>query len=347
MENAPRVWLWRDREYGSQFFPPFSLLLFFLLLQKPPSIGYPYSERSSRQTTGNTDIVKVVGSTDTPVKIYVMVNHVSPHLLCINKRLRNLELIDPVFHWIGPSGKTISENSYLKITTTGSLIFYNFKKDMSGVYTCSLSYKLTVEDMEKTVQLKYTIYAYIASNFYYEFTARYHSAPCHNIYNTAFEKKLLQILSKLIADLSCEVTLVKSECHHVKMQRAGIQNELFFTFSVIAIEKGTKGTDACTDSSCEPTKRLNKAQNLIKRFFVHQVEVLEKRSEPLPEIYFIEGTLQMVGIDRCNPGYGINALTHPDCADCCVICAPGTFNPRIGIHCLQCNRSHAFGATKC
>ncbi|KAB0341613.1 hypothetical protein FD754_018539 [Muntiacus muntjak] len=75
------------------------------------------------------------------------------------------------------------------------------------------------------------ISAYREPHYYYQFTARYHAAPCNSIYNISFEKKLLQILSKLVLDLSCEVSLLKSECHRVKMQRAGLQNELFFTFS--------------------------------------------------------------------------------------------------------------------
>lgn len=73
--------------------------------------------------------------------------------------------------------------------------------------------------------------AYREPHFHYQFTARYHAAPCNSIYNISFEKKLLQILSKLVLDLSCEISLLKSECHRVKMQRAGLQNELFFTFS--------------------------------------------------------------------------------------------------------------------
>lgn len=47
------------------------------------------------------------------------------------------------------------------------------------------------------------------------------------------------------------------------------------------------------------------------------MEVSRKSSEPLPEIYYIEGTLQMVWVDRCYPGYGMNALIHPDCPECC------------------------------
>ena len=62
---------------------------------------------------------------------------------------------------------------------------------------------------------------------------------------------------------------------------------------------------------------LSQAKNLIERFFNQQVEVLGRRAEPLPEIYYIEGTLQMVWINRCFPGYGMNILKHPRCPECC------------------------------
>ncbi|XP_023373633.1 zona pellucida-binding protein 1 isoform X1 [Otolemur garnettii] len=238
------------------------------------------------------------------------------------------------------------ENSTAQITSTGSLIFQNFEESMSGVYTCFLEYKPTVEEIVKNLQLKYVMYAYREPHYFYQFTARYHAAPCNSIYNISFEKKLLQILSKLVLDLSCEISLLKSECHRVKMQRAGLQNELFFTFSVSSLDT-EKGPKPCTDRNCEASSRLTKAKNLIERFFNQQVEVLGRRAEPLPEIYYIEGTLQMVWINRCFPGYGINVLQHPKCPECCVICSPGSYNPRDGIHCLQCNSSMMYGAKAC
>ncbi|XP_072454234.1 zona pellucida-binding protein 1 isoform X2 [Notamacropus eugenii] len=311
--------LLRCRRRSSKYLPPFPLLLLlFLHLQASPSI-----------------------------KIYVMLHHKSPHILCVTKRLRNVELIDPTFRWHAPIGNAAPENSSVKVTESGSLIFHNFTEEMSGIYTCSLSYKRTAEELEKTLQLKYVVYAYSNPSFSYQFSVRYHSAPCGSIYNVSFEKKMLQILRKLVDDLSCEMKLLKSECHHVKMQRAGLQNELFFTFSVIPIENGTEEVDECTDSSCDPVERLDKAKSLIERFFIQQVEVLEERLEPLPEIYYIEGTLKTVWITHCNPGYGMNALVHPKCPDCCVICSPGSFNPRSGTHCLQCNISMVYGARKC
>ncbi|KAK9396632.1 ZPBP: Zona pellucida-binding protein 1, partial [Crotalus adamanteus] len=130
-------------------------------------------------------------------------------------------------------------NESVTISSTGTLLFQHFKSYMSGIYTCSLVFKPTTEQEEKSYLIKYVIYAYSDPNFYYEFTARYHSAPCNSIYNTSFEKKLLQILAKLVVELACEVSLQKSECHHVKMQRAGMQNELFFTF------KGKTSVKSC------------------------------------------------------------------------------------------------------
>ncbi|XP_076975027.1 zona pellucida-binding protein 1 isoform X1 [Tamandua tetradactyla] len=293
-----------------------TLLLFLsaVFVRAPPSVGYLV--RIPRAFRLTQDLVKIVGSPNFPVKVYVMLHQKSPHLLCSTQRLRNSELIDPSFQWHGPRGKIVSENSTAQVTTTGSLIFQNFEESLSGVYTCFLEYKPTVEEIVKSVQLKYLVYAYREPHYYYQFTARYHAAPCNSIYNISFEKKLLQILSKLVLDLSCEISLLKSECHRVKMQKAGLQNELFFTFSVSSLDT-EKGSKACTDHNCESSKRLSKAKNLIERFFNQQVEVLGRRAEPLPEIYYIEGTLQMVWINRCFPGYGMNPLIHPGCPECC------------------------------
>nr|XP_031300824.1 zona pellucida-binding protein 1 [Camelus dromedarius] len=311
---------------------------------RPPSVGDLL--RLPRGFRYTQDSAKIVGSPGFPVKVYVLLHRKSPHVLCVTQQLRNSELVDPSFQWHGPKGKIVSENSTTQITSTGSLVFQNFEESMSGVYTCFLQYKPTVEAVVRNLPLKYVIYAYREPHSYYQFTARYHAAPCNSIYNISFEKKLLQILSKLVLDLSCEVSLLKSECHRVKMQRAGLQNELFFTFSVSSVDTD-KGPKPCTGHNCESSKRLAKAKNLIERFFNQQVEVVGRRAESLPEIYHIEGTLQMVWINRCFPGFGINVLKHPKCPECCVICSPGSYNPRDGTHCLQCNGSLVFGAKAC
>ncbi|XP_054046543.1 zona pellucida-binding protein 1 [Rissa tridactyla] len=302
------------------------------------------SKRFLRRAALRQNSLKIVGSVVFPVKVYVKLNHNSPRILCLTNHLRNLELIDPKFQWNAPGGGLSSENSSVEISPTGTLILRNFK--LSGVYTCSIFYKLTAMQPYKNLSIKYLIYAYSDPKAYYEFTARYHAAPCNNYYNAYFERTLIQILNKLVDELSCEVTLIKAECHHVKMQRGGLQNEIFFTFSVASLDR-EKHNRLCQESACDAFHRLNKAKHLIERFFKQQVEVSRKSSEPLPEIYYIEGTLQMVQIDRCYPGYGINALIHPDCPQCCVVCSPGSYNPSNGIHCLRCDSSLIYGATKC
>ncbi|XP_064361544.1 zona pellucida-binding protein 1 [Dromaius novaehollandiae] len=314
------------------------------------SITELYSVQSSKtflRSAGPGDSsLKIVGSIVFPVKVYVKLNQNSPRILCVTNRLRNSELIDPVSQWHGPSGNILSENSSVKISPTGTLIFRHFKSSQSGVYACSLVYKLTAEQPVKNLIMKYLIYAYSDPNYYYEFTVRYHAAPCNSIYNSSFEKTLLQLLSQLVAELSCEVTLIKSECHHVKMQRAGLQNEIFFTFSVASLDK-EQNNRPCQQSTCDTSERLSKARYLIENFFKQQAEITRNGSEPLPEIYYIEGTLQMVWVDRCYPGYGMNPVRHPDCPDCCVVCSPGSYNPSNGIHCLPCNKSFTYGATEC
>ncbi|NXS74597.1 ZPBP1 protein, partial [Pandion haliaetus] len=239
-------------------------LLFYLLTVQP-------SKRVLRSAGPRHSSLKIVGSVILPVKVYVKLNHNSPRILCLTNHLRNLELIDPIFQWNGPGGGLSSENSSVQISPTGTLILRDF--NLSGVYTCSIVYKLTARQPDKNLVIKYLIYG----------------------------KLPIQ---------------VSSECHHVKMQRGGLQNEIFFTFSVASLDR-EKHNKLCQQSACDATHRLNKAKRLIERFFKQQVEVSRKRSEPLPEIYYIEGTLQMVWVDRCYPGYGMNAVVHPDCPECC------------------------------
>ncbi|XP_045684846.1 zona pellucida-binding protein 1 [Phyllostomus hastatus] len=306
------------RAAGFPLFRAAVLLLCAFAAQAPPAVGQLI--RLPRGFHLSKDVLKIVGSPNSPVKVYVMLHQRSPHILCVTRRLRNSELIDPLFQWHGPEGKVISENSTTHITSTGSLVFQDFEESMTGVYTCFLEYKPTVEEVVKNLQLKFIVYAYREPRFYYQFTARYHAAPCNSVYNVSFENKLLQILSKLVHDLSCEVALLKSECHHVKMQKAGFQNELFFKFAVSCVDT-EKEPKPCEDLNCDYSRRLSKAKNLIERFFNQQVTVLGRRAEPLPEIYYIEDTLQMVWINRCFPGYGINTMKHPKCPECCGRCA--------------------------
>ncbi|KAM9285915.1 LOW QUALITY PROTEIN: zona pellucida-binding protein 1 [Cariama cristata] len=236
---------------------------------------------------------------DKSLRVYVKLEHNSPRILCLTNHLQNLELIDPIF-WNGPGGGLSSENSGVQISPSGTSILRQF--NLSGVYTCSIVYKLTAMQFDKNLVIKYIIYGYFIlveiysdPKNYYEFAAQYHTAPCNSSHNISFEKALLQILSKLVAELSCEVTLIKSEYHCVKTQRGGLQNEIFFTFSdcvlLQLLPERENHNRLCQQSACDAFHRLNKAKHLIKTFFKQQVEVRRKSSEPLPEIYYIEGTL--------------------------------------------------------
>ncbi|XP_066485291.1 zona pellucida-binding protein 1 [Tiliqua scincoides] len=305
--------------------------------------GTPQDPHSSKI---DPTTLKVVGSTNLPVKVYVKLTHNSPRILCLTNHLRNSELIDPIFQWHGPGGDLVTENQTMKISPTGTLLFRHFKDDLSGVYTCSLVFKPNTEEAEKNYLIKYIVYAYSDPNSYYEVSARYHAAPCNSIYNTSFVKKMLQALGQIIAKLSCEITLQKSECHRVKMQRAGLQNQIFLTFLVSHLD-ADKARSSCQKNTCDVSRRLRKAKDIIEKFFNQQIELVVKKTSPLPEVYFIEGTLQIVWVNHCVAGYGINPLLHPHCPNCCVICSPGSYNPREGVHCLPCAKSLEYGAKHC
>ncbi|XP_010006668.1 PREDICTED: zona pellucida-binding protein 1, partial [Chaetura pelagica] len=318
------------------------LLLVLLLLQAPPAVQS--SKTYLRSVGSRHDSLKIEGSVVSPVKVYVRLYHDSPRILCLTNNLRNLELIDPIFQWYGPGGRLSSENSNVQISPTGTLVLRHF--NMSGVYTCSIVYKLTSMQPDRNLVMNYSIYAYSDPEMYYEFTARYHAAPCNSSRNTCFEKKLLKKLSQLVAEFSCKVTLINSECHNLKMQRAGGQSVIFFTFSVACLSR-EKHNRLGQRRACDTSHRLRKAKELIQIFFNKQLKFSREGSEPLSEIYYIEGTLRTVLVDRCYPGYGMNPLMHPDCPECCVACSPGSYNPSNGTHCLQCDSSLVYGATNC
>ncbi|KAM6281305.1 LOW QUALITY PROTEIN: zona pellucida-binding protein 1 [Porphyrio hochstetteri] len=256
--------------------------------------------------------LSVAGASYTSVKVYVKLNHNSPCILCLTNHL-NLELIDPIFQWNGLSGGLSSKNGSVQISPTGTLTLRHF--NLSGLYTCSVVYKLTAMQPDKKHIIKYLIYAYSDPKMYYEFMAQYGTAPCNSSLNTCFEEALLEILKDLVAKVSCEVTLIKPECHHVKMQRGGLQNEIFFMFSVASLDREIHNR-RCQQSACDVSHRLNKAKYITERFFEKQVESPRESSEPLPEIYDTEGTLRAVVVDGCYPGYGVNTLTHPGCPEC-------------------------------
>ncbi|MEE6465597.1 hypothetical protein FKM82_006611, partial [Ascaphus truei] len=188
------------------------------------------------------------------VHVYVKLNHNTPHILCLTEHLRDVELQDPLYQWHGPLGQSLPDSTNVVVTATGTLLIRNFKEEMSGMYRCTLHYSPSEKKNEKKYFLEYIISAYIEPNFNYEFSVRYHSAPCESPLNTAFQKKMLELLKKLVQDLTCEVILLRGECHQVKMQRAGLQNELFFLFSVICGPGTYNPQDGIHCLHCNSTK---------------------------------------------------------------------------------------------
>ncbi|POI27681.1 hypothetical protein CIB84_008569, partial [Bambusicola thoracicus] len=75
-------------------------------------------------------------------KVYVKLDHSSPHILCVTNRLRNSELIDPVFRWNGPSGYLSSEEKTMETSDfhlTGLNLFLK---------TASLISQVVVPDLD-------------------------------------------------------------------------------------------------------------------------------------------------------------------------------------------------------
>lgn len=56
------------------------------------------------------------------------------------------------------------ENSSVQISPTGTLILRHFKSHLSGVYNCSLRFKLTATQPDKKLLLKYVIYGKLSTS---------------------------------------------------------------------------------------------------------------------------------------------------------------------------------------
>ncbi|XP_067869136.1 zona pellucida-binding protein 2-like isoform X2 [Heterodontus francisci] len=103
-------------------------------------------------------IKEVYGNSNKPVKVYVKMYHDSPALLCTTQELSEKELVDPYFIWVGPSGRNIKGEPYVRISETGRLILKAFDKSMSGDYTCTVSYKDVEKNKEIFLDMKFSIY---------------------------------------------------------------------------------------------------------------------------------------------------------------------------------------------
>ncbi|XP_048413696.1 zona pellucida-binding protein 1-like [Stegostoma tigrinum] len=300
-----------------------------------------------KQLKRNSMGSKVIGSDDGTVKVYIKFHDISPRILCATPQLRNMELMDPTFTWKGPKGVNLSHKPNIKITQTGTLTIENFSKELSGVYICTIFFYNPSTKALQSLSLKYFLYAYRDPNYTYEFQAQYHAADCHNSYNSLFLKRLHTALNQLVSDLAYTISIHKSECHTLKVPLAGIQYELFLTLKV---HLDVKALDAICEkdlAECDHNLRIEKVRHRVEAFFSKQADTYRQITGLLPFVYYIDGTLQVVRVDRCKPGYGKDHKKHPKCAECCVVCSPGTYSSGYQVTCLHCADAIHYGETDC
>ncbi|KAG9474113.1 hypothetical protein GDO78_004423, partial [Eleutherodactylus coqui] len=94
---------------------------------------------------------------------------------------------------------------------------------------------------------------------------------------------------------------------------------------------------------------LGQAKKFIVEFFRMQTRVLQEEFVNVPEINYVEHSLDIIHVDSCRPGFGKNEVTHHDCPGCCVVCDPGTYSSFNNIHCEVCKdiKITDHGATEC
>ncbi|XP_078385255.1 zona pellucida-binding protein 2-like [Cetorhinus maximus] len=231
-----------------------------ILLSAVPGRAIEYIEIIHNHQENPQQIREIYGNSNRPVKVYVKMYHDSPALLCTTQELSEKELVDPYFIWVGPSGRNIKGEPYVRISETGSLILKSFDKFMSGDYTCTVSYKDVDKNKELFLDMKFSF--------------------------KSVEKEL-------ISDLTCRITDVEMRCHVVKIPHKGLITELFITFKVDPYGYGWE--EVCKkfihDCEDETNRRVEKARHRIEAFFKKQSVVLDKMKESLPTFYYIANSL--------------------------------------------------------
>lgn len=91
------------------------------------------------------------------MKVYVKLHHNSPVLVCMDFKRAEKETVDPTYLWVGPNEKQLSGSNRINITNTGKLTVKDFLEPLSGLYTCSFSYKTIKAETqeEKIVKQRY------------------------------------------------------------------------------------------------------------------------------------------------------------------------------------------------
>ncbi|XP_032178793.1 zona pellucida-binding protein 2 isoform X2 [Lontra canadensis] len=296
-------------------------------------------QRSSERTGKGL----IYGKPGHPVKIYVKLHHSSPILACMDFKRAKKETVDPTYSWIGPNEKPL----------TGKLKMEDFQEALSGLYTCTLSYKtVKAETQEETVvkqRYDFMIFAYREPDYSYQMAVRFTTKSCEGRYNDLLFRVLKKILDNLISDLSCHVVEPSYKCHFVKIPKHGLVHELFIAFQVNPFAPGWKG--ACNDSAdCEDITNHNilQARDRIEEFFRSQAYIYyHDFNKTIPAMHFVDHSFQVVRMDSCRPGFGKNEGLHSNCASCCVVCSPGTFSPDVDVTCQSCVSIRVYGAKSC
>nr|KAF6417709.1 zona pellucida binding protein 2 [Molossus molossus] len=241
----------------------------------------------------------VYGTPKSTVKIYVELHHNSPFLVCMDLSLAKKETVDPTYLWIGPNEKPLTGSYQINITQTGKLMVKDFLESLSGLYTCTLSYKIiksqTQEEKIITQTYDFMMFAYQEPDYSYQMAVRFTAKSCVGRYNELLFRVLKKTLDNLISDLSCHVTEPSYKCHFVKLPKHGLVPELFIAFQVSTFAPQWKS--ACNDAvDCEDNTNYNvlQARDRIEEFFRSQAYVFyHNTNKTLPAMHFMDHSFQM------------------------------------------------------
>ncbi|XP_019271576.1 zona pellucida-binding protein 2 isoform X1 [Panthera pardus] len=252
-----------------------------------------------RRSSERTSKGFIYGKPGHPVKLYVKLHHHSPVLVCMDFRRAKKETVDPTYIWIGPNEKPLTGNNQINITKTGKLMVKDFLEALSGLYTCTLSYKtVKAETQEETIvkqRYDFMIFAYREPDYSYQMAVRFTTKSCEGRYNDLLFRVLKKILDNLISDLSCHVIEPSYKCHFVKIPKHGLIHELFIAFQVNPFAPGWKG--ACNDSAdCEDITNHNilQARDRIEEFFRRQAYIYyHDFNKTIPAMHFVDHSFQV------------------------------------------------------
>ncbi|XP_037665000.1 zona pellucida-binding protein 2 isoform X2 [Choloepus didactylus] len=240
----------------------------------------------------------IYGTQGRPVKIYIKLHEDSPILACMDFTRAKKETVDPSYLWIGPNEKTLTGNERINITNTGKLIVKDFLEPLSGLYTCTLSYKtVKVETQEEKTEKKrydFLLFAYREPDYSYQMAVRFTTKSCIGKYNDLLFRVLKKILDNLISDLACHIIEPSYKCHLVKIPKHGLIHELFIAFQVNPFARGWKA--ACNNSvDCEDVTNGNilQARDRIEEFFRSQAYTFyNDLNKTVPAMHFVDHSFQ-------------------------------------------------------